>query len=275
MTSPTTWVFKTRTKAEERNSGPVSALRTNPEETCRNDSFEHGSGDEAINLIQLRRRASPGHLPTGPPTWTVSPGWPEQAVAACASTLPCQVCWPTAPLKADRGERVRGCLAPKGSPHTPQADKGSPVPPSWAVPLRVMLAIVASFLQLDEGVPHTYAHRWPCFQECFLWRDTCLAGLWSRWPKPLGSRASSSEARPASAACGPGPAPAHNSPVTAPTHHLLQGRPCAPQNVWLIKTIMGHTRRYSFPAEVAELISTALSRVCCFVFLFCFGKGRT
>lgn len=116
-------------------------------------------------------------------------------------------------------------------------------------------------------LPRTHGpRRRHCFQECFLWRDTCLAGLRSRWPESPGSRASSAEARPASAACGPGTASAHNSPVTAPTDHLLQGGPCAPQNVWLIKTIMGAHTGSSFPAEVAELISTALS----VGLLFCF-----
>lgn len=59
---------------------------------------------------------------------------------------------------------------------------------------------------------------------------------------------------------------------------------CAPQNVWLIKTIMGHTRGYSFPAEVAGLSSAALSSLFLFFlssspfrfffFFFFFRKGK-
>lgn len=164
--------------------------------------------------------------------------------------------------------------SPKGSPTPLRQTKGAPHGLVGYVP-HVTLAIVAapySWVRL----PRTHGpRRRHCFQECFLRRDTCLAGLQSRWPEPLGSRASSTEARPASAACEPGMAPAHNSPVTAPTNHLLQGRPCAPKNVWLIKAIMGAHTGYSFPAEVAELISTALSRVFFVVVLFfCFGKGK-
>lgn len=92
-------------------------------------------------------------------------------------------------------------------------------------------------------------HRLHCFQECFLWRDTCFAGLQSRWPETLGSQASSPKARPASVACRPGAAPAHNSPVIAPTSHLLQCRPCALQNVRLIKTIMGAYTGLFFPSR--------------------------
>lgn len=151
----------------------------------------------------------------------------------------------------ESGQRGEGQRLPgsKGSPTPSQADKGSPAPASWAVHLMSRWPLWPAPCSWKR-LPRTHGpRRWHCFQECSLWRDTCLAGLRSRWPEPLGSRASSTEARPASAACGPGTAPAHNSPVTAPTNHLLRGRPCAPQNVWLIKMIMGAHTGLFFPSR--------------------------
>ena len=158
-------------------------------------------------------------------------------------------------MRAAGGERVRGCLAPKwllqkAAPQPPQADKGSPL---CRLCISTSLWPLWSTLWLSGSrarVPHMRGLHQSCrFQDCFLWRATCFAGLQSRWPEPLGSRAPSPKAGPASAACGPGEAPAHNSPVPAPTSHLLQCRPCALQNVWLIKTIMGAHTGLFFPSR--------------------------
>ena len=148
---------------------------------------------------------------------------------------------PTESGQRGEGQRSTGSkmVATQGSPHHCRQTKGAPNLP-WGLYISISCWPLWPALCSWMRVSCTRGpHRRHCFQECFLWRDTCLAGLWSRWPEPLGSLASSAEAGPASAACGPGSAPAHNSPVTAPTNHLLQGRPYALQNVWLIKTIMG------------------------------------
>lgn len=157
----------------------------------------------------------------------------------------------------ERGQRVRGCLTPKWllqrQPPSPQADKR--LSRTRLVELYISVLRQSSWPVLWLSYSWTRvlctrgSHRLHYFQECFLWRDTCFAGLQSRWPETLGSQASSPKARPASAACRPGAAPAHNSPVIAPTSHLLQCRPCALQNVRLIKTIMGAYSGLFFPSR--------------------------
>lgn len=137
----------------------------------------------------------------------------------------------------------------EGSP-LPQADKGSPVHrlcisvSPW--PLWPALWLPESWMR----VPCTRRLHQRCrFQECFLWKATCFAGLQSRWPEPLGSGLSALRPGRHLQPAGPGEAPAHNSPITAPTSHLLQRRPCALQNVWLIKTIMGAHTGLFFPSR--------------------------
>lgn len=131
-------------------------------------------------------------------------------------------CWPTAPARADGGDGVRGGLAPKccyrRQPPAPSGRQRGPHPP-WAVPLNVTPAVVASALAALEltRVPRTRGpHQQHRFQECFLCRATCFAGLQSRWPEARG---------PGLAACRSAEAPAHNSPGPAPSSHLLQDRP--------------------------------------------------
>lgn len=188
-------------------------------------------------MIQLRNRA-----PQNPPHGWQCPlgGHSWQAGAAGASVLPCPACWPTAPLRAARGERVRGCwalrwllqkAASSPLPPDPKQTKGAPHPLHglclFTSPGPLWPAFWLSSSWARE--PHAHGpHQRNCFQECFLGRATCFAGLQSRWPEPLGARASSPEAGAASVACGPGEAPAHNSPVTAPTSHLLHSADLCP-----------------------------------------------
>ena len=168
----------------------------------------------------------------------------------------------------ERGQsgEVRGLPSPKmaateSSPHPTQADKRSPVPSLWAVHA-VMLAIgVSSDLSYSwTGCPaHVGCPGGTAFKEPFFGGTPALLDCGADGLSLLDPGAGSLEARPASAASG----------LARPLPTIAQPQPppaicsstdlCAPQNVWLIKTIMGHTRGYSFPAEVAGLSSAALS----------------
>lgn len=176
---------------------------------------------------------------------------------------------PTESRQRGEGRRLPGpkMAATEGSPPLLRQTKGALHPPCGLSVLMVCWCLWPSLWLAYSWmrVFHTCGpHRRPCFQECFLWKDTCFAGLQSRWPKPLGSRLSSPEAGPASAACGPGAAPAHNSPVIAPTGHLLQCRPRALQNARLIKTIMGIHTGLFFPGGGCGVDLSSLTQILCF-----------
>lgn len=134
-----------------------------------------------------------------------------------------------------QSEEVRGLPSPKmaateSSPHPTQADKRSPVPSLWAVHA-VMLAIgVSSDLSYSwTGCPaHVGCPGGTAFREPFFGGTPALLACGADGLSLLDPGAGSLEARPASAACRPGEAPAHNSPATAPTSHLLQHRPLCP-----------------------------------------------
>lgn len=151
------------------------------------------------------------------------------------------------------GPKTGSC--PRRPTHT-RADKGSPAPtprPRSSAAL-VTAASSQAVLQLDEAAPHTRAIQAAllsgmCLSEGHLlcWTAEQMARA-SGIPELLAPRLGQhlwpvGLARPLATIAQP----------QRPAAICSRADLCAPQNVWLIKTIMAHTRGCSFPAKVAEL----------------------
>lgn len=148
-----------------------------------------------------------------------------------------------------------GSSSPRPS-HTLEQTKAVPHPPRGPRSSATLVTAVSSqaVLQLDKAAPHTRA-----IQAALLSGMCLLEGHLLCWTAKQMARASGI---PELLAARLG---RHLQPVGLawPLATIAQPQPpaaicwsadlCAPQNVCLIKTIMAHTRGYSFPAKVAEL----------------------
>lgn len=184
-----TWVCNTRTKAEERNSRQTSiSFKNKHRRDCRNDSFECVSCAEAINLwFSIGAR----------PPWGASALWavsPQLTGLSMSCVLANSLC--------ESGQRGDGQKLP--GPKTAAAESSSPPHPHTHVSRQresrthPVGCAAQSHWSLWSALRLSYSwtrvsrtcgpYRRPCFQECFFWKDTCFAGLRSRWPEPLGCR---------------------------------------------------------------------------------------
>lgn len=183
-----TCVCNTRTKAEERNSRQTSiGFKNKHRRDCRNDSFERVSCDEAINLwFSIGARPPWG----ASALWTVSPQLAGLSMSCVLTNSLCESGQRGDGQKLPGPKRLLQKAAPPTLPHTLKQTKGVPHPPCGLRSSVTLVIVVSSqaVLQLDKGVRTCGPYRRPCFQECFFWRDTCFAGLQSRWSEPLGSR---------------------------------------------------------------------------------------
>ena len=115
-------------------------------------------------------------------------------------------------------------------PHTLKQTKGVPHPPCGLRSSVTLVIVVSSqaVLQLDKGVPHMWAIGSPAFRNVSFGRTPALLDCGADGLSLWDPGAASPEAGPASAARGPGVAPGHNSPTSAPSSHLLECRPLCP-----------------------------------------------
>lgn len=157
-----------------------------------------------------------------------------RAGAACTAILPCLGCWPTASLRADRGEMVRGCPAPEmaaaeGNPGPPQADRGRACLTSE---LCISVSYWPSWPALCHPIggrecpPHVSCTDCNCFQERnpFLGRAPALLDCGADGPS-LSDPGLQPRGWASICSLRAGVAPAHSSPCVAPTSHLLRAGP--------------------------------------------------
>ena len=176
----------------------------------------------------------------------------------------CHVCWPTASVRVDRGETVRSRLAlkrllQKAAPPTPHTHlsrqrESRTHPVGCVAQSRWSLWSALRLSYSWTRVSHTCGPQAALLSGMFL-----LEGHLLCWTAEQMTRASGIQELLAPRLGQ------HLQPVGLawPLATIAQPQPpaaicssadlCAPQNVWLIKTIMAHTRGYSFPAKVAEL----------------------
>ena len=150
------------------------------------------------------------------------------------------VCWPTASVRAFGVKVVRSCLAlkrllqeaaPPAPPHTRGQTKAAPHPH----PAATKLSRAGHCHQLSgcptagRGCPAHAGHTGgPAFRNVSFGGTPALLDCGADGPSFWDPGAASPEAGPASVARRPATALGHNSPTSAPSSHLLEGRPLCP-----------------------------------------------